>query len=38
MASVPHCLANAFKAVLSITMGLENYTFDEADAYKAMLA
>lgn len=33
MASVPHSIANAFKAVVSITAGLENYTFAEADAF-----
>lgn len=27
-ASVPHSIANAFKAILSITIGLDNYSFD----------
>jgi len=37
-ASVPHSIANAFKAVLSITVGLEKYTFDKAEPYKALVA
>lgn len=37
-ASVPHSIANAFKAVLSVTVGLENYTFDKAEPYKALVA
>jgi large subunit ribosomal protein LP0 len=37
-ASVPHSIANAFKAVLAVTIGLENYTFDKADLYEAYLA
>ena len=36
-ASVPHSLVNAYKAVLAITIQLENYTFDKADAVKAFL-
>lgn len=36
-ASVPHSIANAFKVVLSVTIGLENYSFAEADAYKALI-
>jgi len=32
-ASVPHSIANAFKAILSITIELENYSFDKADLY-----
>lgn len=36
-ASVPHCLANAFKAVLAVTIQLENYTFDKADLYEEYL-
>jgi len=34
-ASVPHSIANAFKAVLSLTVGLPTFTFEKADAYKA---
>lgn len=32
-ASVPHSVANAFRAIVAITMGLENYTFPEAEAF-----
>jgi large subunit ribosomal protein LP0 len=32
-ASVPHSIANAFKAILAITIELENYSFDKADQY-----
>jgi large subunit ribosomal protein LP0 len=37
-ASVPHSIANAFKAVLAVTIGLDNYTFEKADLYKEYLA
>jgi large subunit ribosomal protein LP0 len=37
-ASVPHSVANAFKAVVSIALGCDNYSFEEADAYKEYLA
>jgi large subunit ribosomal protein LP0 len=37
-ASVPHSIANAFKVVLSVTIGLDNYSFDKADTYKEYLA
>lgn len=37
-ASVTHSVANAFKAILSVTVELETYTFDKADVYKAFLA
>merc|ERR1711957_653301 len=30
-ASVPHSIANAFRAIVAITMGLEKYTFPEAE-------
>lgn len=36
-ASVPHSIANAFKAILSITIELENYSFEKADLYKEYL-
>jgi len=36
-ASVPHSLVNAYKAVLAITINLENYSFEKADAVKAFL-
>jgi len=38
MVSVPHSLANAFKAIVSITIGLENYTFEKAETFKEYLA
>jgi len=37
-ASVPHSVANAFKAILSITLGCDNYSFPTADIYKEYLA
>eukprot|EP00543_Licmophora_paradoxa_P006735 CAMPEP_0202444772 /NCGR_PEP_ID=MMETSP1360-20130828/3717_1 /ASSEMBLY_ACC=CAM_ASM_000848 /TAXON_ID=515479 /ORGANISM="Licmophora paradoxa, Strain CCMP2313" /LENGTH=321 /DNA_ID=CAMNT_0049060829 /DNA_START=76 /DNA_END=1041 /DNA_ORIENTATION=- len=37
-ASIPHNLGHAFKAIVSITIGLENYTFDKAETYKEYLA
>ena len=37
-ASLPHSVANAFKTCVAITVGLENYSFDKADEYKAALA
>lgn len=36
-ASVPHSIANAFKAVLAVTIQLENYTFEKADLYEEYL-
>jgi large subunit ribosomal protein LP0 len=36
-ASLPHSIANAFKALVAVTVGLENYSFDKADPYKAFL-
>lgn len=36
-ASVPHSIANAFKAVVSIAVGLDNYTFEKAEIYKEYL-
>ena len=37
-ASVPHCIANAFKAVLAVTLGCDNYSFPTADIYREYLA
>ena len=37
-ASVTHSIANAFKAILSVTIELENYTFEKAEVYKQYLA
>lgn len=36
-ASVPHSIANAFKAVLAVTIELPNYTFEKADLYEEYL-
>jgi len=36
-ASVPHSIANAFKAVLAVTIQLDNYTFEKADLYEEYL-
>jgi large subunit ribosomal protein LP0 len=36
-ASVPHSIANAFKAVIAVTIGLDNYSFEKADQYKEYL-
>jgi large subunit ribosomal protein LP0 len=30
-ASVPHCIVNAYKAILAVTIQCENYTFPKAD-------
>lgn len=37
-ASVPHSVANAFRACLAVTVGLETFTFEKAAPYKAALA
>lgn len=37
-ASVPHSIGNAFKAIVAVAVNLENYTFEEAEKYKAFLA
>jgi len=37
-ASVTHSIANAFKAILAVTVELDKYSFDKADTYKAYLA
>lgn len=37
-ASVPHSIANAFKAVIAVTLGCDKYSFDKADTYKEYLA
>jgi len=36
-ASVPHSIANAYKAILAVTIQCENYSFDKADAVKKFL-
>lgn len=37
-ASVPHSIANAFKAIVAVTLGCDKYTFDKAETYKEYLA
>merc|ERR1712038_1765634 len=37
-ASVPHSIANAFKAILAVTLGCDNYSFPTADIYREYLA
>lgn len=36
-ASVPHSIANAFKAILAVTIELESYSFAKADQYEEYL-
>ena len=36
-ASLPHTIGNAFKSIVAITVNLDNYSFKEADPYKAFL-
>lgn len=36
-ASVPHSVVNAFKVILSVTIELDSYTFDEANQYEEYL-
>jgi len=36
-ASVPHSIANAFKTILAVTVGLPTYTFDKAKPYKEIV-
>jgi large subunit ribosomal protein LP0 len=36
-ASVPHSIANAFKAILAVTVCLDKYIFDEAAPYKELV-
>lgn len=36
-ASVPHSIANAFKAILAVTLELPTYSFEKADLYGAYL-
>lgn len=37
-ASLPHSIAGAFKALVAVTVNLDNYTFDKAEPYKKFLA
>jgi len=36
-ASIPHSIANAFKMLLAVTIGCENYSFEKAAPYKELL-
>ena len=36
-ASIPHAIGNAFKSLVAVTVGLEGYSFEAADPYKAAL-
>mmetsp|Transcript_3672 Transcript_3672/g.7410 ORF Transcript_3672/g.7410 Transcript_3672/m.7410 type:complete len:282 (-) Transcript_3672:81-926(-) len=36
-ASVPHSIANAYKACLAITVGCDTYSFEKADLFKALI-
>lgn len=37
-ASLAHSIGNAFKALVAVTVNLDNYSFPKADPYKAFLA
>jgi len=37
LASVPHSINNAFKTLVSIAVECDSYSFEKADAYKAMV-
>lgn len=37
-ASMPHSIGNAFKNLVAITIGLDTYTFPEADTFKEAIA
>merc|ERR1712157_330575 len=37
-ASIPHSIANAYQALLAITVQLPGYSFDKADPFKALIA
>jgi len=37
-ASVPHSVTNAFKSILSVTLGCESFTFPRADAMKKYIS
>lgn len=37
-ASLPHSIASAFKHLVAIVVGLDNYTFEKAEPYKKFLA
>jgi large subunit ribosomal protein LP0 len=37
-ASLPHTIGNAFKTIIAVAVGLETYSFKEAEPFKAFLA
>jgi len=37
LASLPHSIANAFKACVAVAVGLEEFTFEKAEPFKAYL-
>merc|ERR1739848_64930 len=37
-ASVPHSISNAFKSILSVSLGCENYSFQQADIVKKYIS
>merc|ERR1712187_468132 len=37
-ASVPHSISNAFKSILSVSLGCENYSFAQSDTVKKYIA
>lgn len=37
LASLPHSIANAFKTILAVVVGLEEFTFEKAEPFKAYL-
>ena len=37
VASVPHSVCNAFKTLVSIAVECDSYSFEKADAYKALV-
>jgi len=37
-ASLPHSIGNAFKSIIAVTVQLSNYSFKEAEPYRAFLA
>lgn len=36
-ASLPHSIGNAFKSLVAVAINLENYSFEKADEFKALL-
>lgn len=38
LVSVPHSIGNAYKVLVSLAVGCESFSFEKADAYKALVA